>query len=101
MNKTRRKELGQVIYGLGKIQDREDLYAWINILDNLKDEEQDYYDNIPENLQYSQRAEDSEAAIDNLDEALDLLNDAYDAKEFDKDSELIKHAIDKIEDARW
>lgn len=101
MNKTRRKELGQVIYGLGKIQDREDLYAWIDILDNLKDEEQDYYDNIPENLQYSQRAEDSEAAIDNLDEALDLLNDAYDAKEFDKDSELIKHAIDKIEDARW
>lgn len=101
MNKTRRKELGQVIYGLGKIQDREDLYAWINILDNLKDEEQDYYDNIPENLQYSQRAEDSEAAIDNLDEALDLLNDAYDAKEFDKDSELIKHTIDKIEDARW
>ena len=63
--------------------------------------QQDYYDNIPENLQYSQRAEDSEAAIDNLDEALDLLNDAYDAKEFDKDSELIKHAIDKIEDARW
>ena len=53
------------------------LYAWINILDNLKDEEQDYYDNIPENLQYSQRAEDSEAAIDNLDEALDLLNDAW------------------------
>ncbi len=101
MNKTRRKELGQVIYGLGTIQDREDLYAWINILDNLKDEEQDYYDNIPENLQYSQRAEDSEAAIDNLDEALDLLNDAYDAEEFDKDSELIKHAIDKIEDARW
>lgn len=101
MNKTRRKELGQVLYGLGKIQDREDLYAWINILDNLKDEEQDYYDNIPENLQYSQRAEDSEAAIDNLDEASDLLNDAYDAKEFDKDSELIKHAIDKIEDARW
>ena len=101
MNKVRRKELGQVIYGLGTIQDREDLYAWINTLDNLKDEEQDYYDNIPENLQYSQRAEDSEAAIDNLDEALDLLNDAYDAEEFDKDSELIKQAIDKIEDARW
>ena len=70
-------------------------------MDNLKDEEQDYYDNIPENLQYSQRAEDSEAAIDNLDEALDLLNEAYDAEEFDRNSSAIQEAIGKIENARW
>ncbi|MGN0493572.1 MAG: hypothetical protein ACI4F7_07995 [Acutalibacteraceae bacterium] len=101
MNNTRRKKLGEVIDGLDVIQDRKDLYAWINTLDNLKDEEQDYYDNIPENLQYSQRAEDSEAAIDNLDEALGLLNEAYDAEEFDRNSSVIQEAINKIEDARW
>lgn len=101
MNKARRKELGEVINGLNTIEDRDDLYAWINTLENLKDEEQDYYDNIPENLQYSQRAEDSESAIDNLDEALDLLHEAYDAEEFNRNSSIIQEAINKIEDAKW
>ena len=101
MNKLRRKELGQVINGLNTIQDRDDLYSWINTLDNIKYDEESYYDNIPENLQYSQRAEDSEAAIENLEEALDLLNEVYDEEEFDVNNELIQQAIDKIEDARW
>ena len=101
MNKLRRKELGQVINGLNTIQDRDGLYSLINTLDNIKYDEESYYDNIPENLQYSQRAEDSEAAIENLEEALDLLNEVYDEEEFDVDNELIQQAIDKIEDARW
>ena len=101
MNKLRRKELGQVINGLNTIQDRDDLYSLINTLDNIKYDEESYYDNIPENLQYSQRAEDSETAIENLEEALDLLNEVYDEEEFDMDNELIQRAIDKIEDARW
>ena len=101
MNKLRRKELGQVINGLNTIQDRDDLYSLINTLDNIKYDEESYYDNIPENLQYSQRAEDSEAAIENLEEALDLLNEVYDEEEFDVDNELIQQAIDKREDARW
>lgn len=101
MNKLRRKELGQVINGLNTIQDRDDLYSLINTLDNIKYDEESYYDNIPENLQYSQRAEDSEMAIENLEEALDLLNEVYDEEEFDVDNELIQQAIDKIEDARW
>ena len=101
MNNLRRKELGQVINGLNTIQDRDDLYSLINTLDNIKYDEESYYDNIPENLQYSQRAEDSETAIENLEEALDLLNEVYDEEEFDVDNELIQQAIDKIEDARW
>ncbi len=101
MNKARRKELSEVIKGLGVIQDKDDLYSIINDLDNIKSDEEDYYDNIPENLQYSQKAEDSEQAIDNLEEALNLLNEVYDEDEFDKDSELIQEAIGKIEEARW
>ena len=101
MNKLRRRELGQVINGLNTIQDRDDLYSLINTLDNIKYDEESYYDNIPENLQYSQRAEDSETAIENLEEALDLLNEVYDEEEFDVNNELIQQAIDKIEDARW
>lgn len=101
MNKTRRKELLDIIRGLNTIQDKDDLYSWINALDNIKYDEQDYYDNIPENLQYSQRAEDSEQAIEHMEEALYLLNEVYDADEFDKDSKIIQEAIGKIEEARW
>lgn len=101
MNKVRRKELNRVIGRLNSIQDKDDLYSCINILERLRDEEQDYYDNIPENLQYSQRAEASKYAIDSLDEAIDLLNELYDDEEFDKDDEWIQDAIDKIDDAIW
>ena len=101
MNKSRRKELSDVIEELNKIQDKDDLYDCIMTLDSIKDDEQDYYDNIPENLQYSQRAEDSEEAIENLEEALDLLNDVYDEEEFNKNNESIQEAIDKIEEAIW
>lgn len=101
MNKARRKELSAVIRALNTIQDKDDLYSCISTLEDIKSEEESYYDNIPENLQYSQRAENSEEAIDNMDEALDLLNEVYDADEFEKDSELIQEAIDKIRDATW
>ena len=101
MNKARRKELSKLANDLNLIKDKDALYSCINILENIKDDEQDYYDNIPENLQYSQRAEDSEAAIDNLEEALDLLNELYDIEDFDADSELIEEAIEKIEEAQW
>ena len=36
-----------------------------------------------------------------MEEALDLLNEVYEADEFDKNSESIQEAIDKIEDAMW
>jgi hypothetical protein len=101
MNRARRKELSDVIAGLNSIQDKYDLYDWINVLDNIKDDEQYYYDNIPENLQYGRRAEDSEQAIECMEDALSLLNDVYNDDKFDKDSELIKEAIDKIEEAKW
>ena len=101
MNKARRKELSKVVCELNIIKDKAALYDCINTLESIRDDEQDYYDNIPENLQYSQRAEDSEAAIENMEEALDLLNELYEADVFDKDSELIEEAIEKIEDAQW
>ena len=101
MNKARRKELSKVVSELNIIKDKDALYDCINTLESIRDDEQDYYDNIPENLQYSQRAEDSEAAIENMEEALDLLNELYEADGFDKDSELIEEAIEKIEDAQW
>lgn len=101
MNKMRRKELAKVINMLEEVQNKEDLYLIINELEDIKDDEQDYYDNIPENLQYSQRAEDSEMSIDNMDVALDLLNEVYDMDNFEQNNKLIQEAINKIEEASW
>ena len=100
MNKTRRKELTDVINGLNEMQDKDDLYSWINDLENIKDDEEYYYDNIPENLQSSQRACDSEEAIDNLNEAISILNDAYDEEDINDAIKMIPEAIEYIERAQ-
>ena len=101
MNKLRRQQLLSIINDLRSVQDSGDLYSCINELDNIKYDEQYYYDNIPENLQNSQRADDSAQAIDNLEDALNLLNQAYDTNQLGKNSKLILQAVDKIEEARW
>ena len=66
MNNTRRKELKM----------------WIKKIDGLKDDlgyilsdEQDYYDNIPENLQSSLHATSSEEAIEGIEEAMEIIDE--------------------------
>lgn len=66
MNNPRRKALNNIIEKLEYLQ--ADLEA-------LKDEEDEYRDNIPENLQESQRYYDSEEASDNLDGALEAFDE--------------------------
>jgi hypothetical protein len=66
MNDARRKQIEEV---LGRISEaRADL-------ETLKDEEQDYYDNMPESFQNGQNGEKAQAAIDALDEAINKLED--------------------------
>ena len=45
--------------------------AWDN-LEEIKDEEQDAYDNLPESFQESDRGEAMTEAIENLENAMDL-----------------------------
>jgi hypothetical protein len=49
------------------------------IVENCRDEEQDVYDNMPENLQGSERGQKVEAASDALSEAIDSLETAESA----------------------
>ena len=81
------------------VSNDEGLSGCINTLESILWDEQNYYDNIPENLQYSQRAETSEGAINSIEEALEYLNEALncdDKYEFMND---IKEAIDCIDNA--
>jgi hypothetical protein len=101
MNKLRRKELDSVVIDLSAIEERNDLYCCIGTLENIMSDEQDYYDNIPDNLKYSYRAESSERAIECLDDALDYMNGAYDVYDTKDTTTLIHKAIEKIEEAKW
>ena len=81
MNNKRRKKIKTMIGTLETIQ----TFANYNLIESIKDEiedilweEQDAYDNMPENLQYSMRGEESSDAIDYLQEAVDKLDEAVD-----------------------
>lgn len=72
MNVARRKALWAVISQFETVQEE---------LEVLKDEEQDYLDNIPENLQGSERYEVAENAVGFLEDALSSLEDVFSAIE--------------------
>ena len=79
MNKSRRKEL---MVWVKKAE------VWAAQGEELKDElenicadEQDYFDNMPENLQGSMRGMDSEDAIEAMNEAVECMNNAIEAAE--------------------
>lgn len=67
MNKARRKALDEVI---SKIEEAKEL------LENLQAEEEEYRDNMPENLQGSERYEAADTAVDNMSSAVDALDEA-------------------------
>lgn len=66
MNKQRRKTIIDNIRLIENIR---------NNLENILSDEQDYFDNMPENLQGSIRGEDSENAIDILTNTVDSLDE--------------------------
>lgn len=76
MNNTRRKRIASIITSLRKFSD----YVLIeDIKDEIEDilwDEEDAYNNMPENLQYSIRGENSIEAINSLQEAIDTLERA-------------------------
>lgn len=73
MNKKRRQCIDAVILKINNLQDIiEELQQDI---EDIAADEQDYLDNIPENLQASERYEAGEEAVENLEAAIDWLDD--------------------------
>lgn len=67
MNKIRRKNLQAIIDQLDELKGG---------LEDLQAEEEEYRDNIPENMQKSERYEKADEACDNLSSAVDSLEEA-------------------------
>lgn len=78
MNNERRKRLAQVIEKVTALSAVFDELR--SEIEEIRDEEQEYLDNMPESLQSGERGENAQAAIDALEEAL------YPLEEFDADT---------------
>ncbi|QDF16016.1 hypothetical protein H3N89_gp51 [Microbacterium phage MonChoix] len=73
MNKQRRKDIEAIV---NKLADLEALKTEIQeAIEQVRDEEQEYYDNMPEGLQQSDRGYAAEEAASQLDEAASMLDD--------------------------
>lgn len=57
MNNQRRKEIGKLI---------EDVENAQSVFEDIRSEEEEYFENMPENLQDGERGQASQEAIDNL-----------------------------------
>ena len=67
MNKAKRRRLNEANILLLRT---------LNIIENIKDDEETTFYNMPENLQGSERGYNMENNVDVLEEAIDYLNDA-------------------------
>ena len=65
MNKIRKKELAKIIDLLSEAKER---------LESVRDEEEEAFDNLPENLQESERGQSMQNAIDAMNDILDSLD---------------------------
>ena len=72
MNKARRKEIDSVITIITDAKEK---------LEAIRDEEQEYYDYMPENFQYGDKGEAAEEAVSCLDYAIDQLDEAIENAE--------------------
>ncbi|MDR2002120.1 MAG: hypothetical protein LBQ74_03745 [Prevotella sp.] len=69
MNNARRKKIEDINDELGKLLER---------LEELRDEEQEAYDNLPEGIQDSERGENMYNAIDNIESAISSMEEIAD-----------------------
>ncbi|MDR1901173.1 MAG: hypothetical protein LBQ88_02670 [Treponema sp.] len=72
MNKERRKAIESCIEKINAVRDD---------LDNLKSEEEDYLDNMPDSFRNSDKGNMADNAISNLEEAINQLEEAVSSAE--------------------
>lgn len=73
MNAQRRKAIAEL---------NEQLYELLREVGELRGQEEDYFDNMPESLQYSERGEKAEEAIQALQDAMDSIEEAMNSLDY-------------------
>lgn len=102
MNKSRRKELSELFDRLAVLQtqvenlsDADDIKAG---LDDCREAEEEYKDNMPESMQNGEKGEAATEACDNLQTACDKVDEIATAITTLKDD--IQEALDAIDNAK-
>lgn len=88
MNKDRRNAINAVLARFGDARAEMELIH--DELESLRDEEQEYYDNMPESFQQGDKGDRAQAAIDLLESALSELE----ASDFDSIENYLVEAVD-------
>lgn len=97
MNKKRREKIKNIIYTTNV--STVDFKSLKVSIENILDEEQDNFDNMPENLQYSINGQRSEDAINCLEDAIEEIDDYYYLTlEERKEPDTIEDVLDNIID---
>ena len=114
MNKSRRKEINDVLNQIeefnGILQEctpddlltelqRSTLSGYSDEIERLKDEEQEYLDNIPENMQSSDRYYAAEEAVSNLENAVDWFGEIDEDTTVERCIEILNDSISLLNDA--
>jgi len=77
MNKDRRKQIKTEETDASEIVSKvEDL---VSNLEEIRDEEQEYLDNMPENMQDGEKGDIARAAVESLESVIDALQELVDA----------------------
>lgn len=77
MNKDRRKYIDEAIASMDHAK---------SILENARDEEQEFFDNMPENMQGGEKCQAAETAISSLEDAISSIEEAMDSAEESKNA---------------
>jgi uncharacterized coiled-coil DUF342 family protein len=73
MNKDRRKTIASITEQLAELEALRDSIK--EAIEEVRDEEQEYFDNMPEGFQMADRGQAAEGAISNLENAISQLED--------------------------
>lgn len=113
MNKQRRKELANIVTAMENVStpvDIEQLEGIKSDIEMVLMDEEMAFDSMPEGLQYSMRGEMSQEAQDNMNEAIDLIdefisdyqdyeiNQIHDSEEDEEEEEDESEIEDRLQD---
>lgn len=98
MNNKRRKEIYIITNKLLSMTNKniDVLNDIVRDIDCIQNEEEDYRDNIPENMQGGYRYERADEACDNLSYACDYISEAIESEDW---LEYLKKAVEYLNDA--
>jgi uncharacterized coiled-coil DUF342 family protein len=66
-----------------------------SVIDGIKDDEQSYYDAMPESLQSSDKGQNAEAAVSQMEDAMNTLDEVIDADLPEVDLDVVITALDE------